>query len=242
MPKELLTPEAIYCYRGRGCWPRPLEHIPDRPRYLQYPQFTYINELVPPFIINPDAEMHLARKKRLTPLSKDEAKFAEQELHGRIDRLHNKMKLNPRADYVRSYRTYEMLIKANGFLDHNTQLLAAFGRHYDSLRLRVQSPEFIRGDHTVIDGLTEILAAEEASLQGWPEEEVKEKEEHDREIRELIMDQDDANFMLMFARGVDVLEARESFWTAELATVIQHQALADLDLTIDEYHDRALEV
>lgn len=242
MSRESLAPEVIYCYRGRGCWPTPLEHTPDRPKYLESLRFAYINELVPPFIINPDTERHLARKKHLTPLSKGEAKLAEQELYDRVNRLHNKMKSNPKADYARSYRTYEMLVKANNYLDQNNQLLAAFRRHYDPLRLSIQSPESIRGDQAVVDGLTEILAAEEASIQGWPKEEVDEQEVRSREVRELILGQDDANFMLMFARGVGVLESRETFWVAELATVVRHQALIDLDLAIDEYHERELEV
>lgn len=222
--------------RTGAIWP-----VDERVRYVpidRVSRLDYIASLLCYPAIQADSEMYQRMKKALVVFGEAEEVMTQTQLYDRLSRAFQRSKNRSTNERAPSHLTLAVLHKANRFLDDNQQMLDTLSSVYDKRRFFYQSPDQIRQITPVIDVLVDTLQAVESNnIKSWYAKDDPEKEVRRLEIQEFVLSQNNIGLMVLCDRATTILESRADFWQTELASVVTHPAVIDLDKTIREYHD-----
>ena len=200
----------------------------------------YLEHIFPPELqpIAPDSEQYYLNKKSLVPFSSKEDKLSGRELSEHLNITSRGIQKRTQNPDVVAHRVYDILEQAREYvIESDTQLKILRGV-YDEEKHFFESPDSIKGNSAVEVLLAEsLLALESFKIKDWYAEDGEERDLRLEDIKNYIQTRDRTQLIHLCAKAKKIAKERKDFWETELATVITHPAVDDVNQAIAESHD-----
>lgn len=200
----------------------------------------YLGHIFPPELapIAPDSERYHTNKTSLIPHGQKEDRLSKRELYEHLSITVAGIQKKTDNPDVPAYRVYDILYQASDYVTESDGQLAVLSTVYNEGKYFFESPDQIRNNSAVEGLLAEyLLAVESFKIKNWYIEDDDEYSHRLEEIKDYVRTRKSRELVHLCSKVTKMIKDRRDFWKTELATVITHPIVDDVNRAIAESHD-----